>query len=348
VRAPDAATLIVAFALAVSPICAALQSATQQSAQPAAPEADPWNAPDVYRIPSDGVVSPLLLRDVKANYTADAMRARISGVVGLECIVERDGTVGAVRIVRSLDPVNGLDDEAVKTLKKWRFRPAMKEEVAVRSRVSVEMSFTLRMTAPKLEWPDMFSARPSDHANAPERWSEQVITAAEFQLTIRYPREWTVPKSLPPRMIFAIQRDDGRGPRGFAVAQPIPAAREIATAMSDDALRSLAARVSQQVANGSNAFELLKFGQIRTPDRLWFWVEMSRALDSGRSADAPPVADKMRLWVFTTTERGQQIGAFCSVLIPVGTSEADTKDLLERTGADFAEILTRISFRPGP
>ena len=39
-------------------------------------------------------------------------------------IVRTDGTVGAVRVIKSLDRVYGLDEEAIKTAKAWRFRPA--------------------------------------------------------------------------------------------------------------------------------------------------------------------------------------------------------------------------------
>jgi len=51
-----------------------------------------------------GLQMPTLLEEVKPHYTAEAMSAMIKGSVLLECIVLKDGTVGRVRIVRSLDP----------------------------------------------------------------------------------------------------------------------------------------------------------------------------------------------------------------------------------------------------
>ncbi|HSK10323.1 MAG TPA: TonB family protein, partial [Vicinamibacterales bacterium] len=61
--------------------------------------------------PGAGIDLPQVLREVKPQYTAEAMRAKIQGVVLLEAVVMPDGTVGDVRVVKSLDPVFGLDQE---------------------------------------------------------------------------------------------------------------------------------------------------------------------------------------------------------------------------------------------
>ena len=47
---------------------------------------------------------PSVLTEVKPSYTADAMRAKIQGVVMVEAVVLPDGGVGQVRVIRSLDP----------------------------------------------------------------------------------------------------------------------------------------------------------------------------------------------------------------------------------------------------
>ena len=72
------------------------------------------------------------------------MRARIQGVVRLQAIVLPDGSVGNGRIVRSLDDRFGLDDEALKTIKQWRFEPGRLEGRAVPVLIEVELTFTLR------------------------------------------------------------------------------------------------------------------------------------------------------------------------------------------------------------
>jgi periplasmic protein TonB len=96
-----------------------------------------------YRIGS-GVESPRLLRSVRPNYTSEAMRAKVQGVVRLEGIVLPDGTVGDVRVLRSLDAVFGLDEEAIKAAKQFRFAPGTRFGQPVAVIVSFEIEFTLR------------------------------------------------------------------------------------------------------------------------------------------------------------------------------------------------------------
>jgi protein TonB len=94
--------------------------------------------------PGNGVTQPTLIREVKPNYTADAMRAKIQGVVWLEAVVMENGSVGQVRVTRSLDPTFGLDLEAERTVKKWLFRPGTRLGQPVATLIEIEMSFTLR------------------------------------------------------------------------------------------------------------------------------------------------------------------------------------------------------------
>jgi len=55
-----------------------------------------------------------------------------------------DGSVGEAHIIRSLDQQFGLDKEALKTVKQWRFRPGMLKGQAVPVLIQIELSFTLR------------------------------------------------------------------------------------------------------------------------------------------------------------------------------------------------------------
>ena len=72
------------------------------------------------------------------------MRAKVQGVVLLECIVRPDGSVSDVNVVRSLDPTFGLDQEAIKAAKQWRFRPGTRFGEPVAVLVTIELTFTLR------------------------------------------------------------------------------------------------------------------------------------------------------------------------------------------------------------
>ena len=97
----------------------------------------------VYQV-GNGVVSPVLLIGPKPAYTSEAMRAKIQGVVLLQCVVEPDGSVTRCSVQRSLDKAFGLDQEAIKAAQRWRFRPGTRLGEPVAVQVGIEMSFTLR------------------------------------------------------------------------------------------------------------------------------------------------------------------------------------------------------------
>jgi TonB family protein len=84
---------------------------------------------------------PRLVREVKPLFTAEARRRKIQGSVILECVVEADGTVGQVRTLRSLESAFGLDQEAVKAAKQWRFSPGERNDVPVPVAVTIELTF---------------------------------------------------------------------------------------------------------------------------------------------------------------------------------------------------------------
>jgi protein TonB len=106
--------------------------------------------------PGNGITNPVLIKEVKPNYTGDAMRAKLQGVVEMEAIVLPDGSIdpGRIKITRSLDSTFGLDQQAIIAVKQWRFRPGTCSRrdgcgnvpfgQAVATIVSVELTFTLR------------------------------------------------------------------------------------------------------------------------------------------------------------------------------------------------------------
>jgi TonB family protein len=97
----------------------------------------------VYR-PGSGIEIPRILTEVKPQYTADAMRAKIQGVVEMEAVVMPDGSVGDVQITRSLDRTFGLDQKAIEAVKQWRFAPGTRFGKPVPVLVTIELTFTLR------------------------------------------------------------------------------------------------------------------------------------------------------------------------------------------------------------
>jgi protein TonB len=94
--------------------------------------------------PGSGVSMPRVLKEVKPQYTSDAMRAKIQGTVVLEAVVNPDGTVGNVEVIKSLDPTFGLDQEAMRAARQWRFMPGMLKGQPVPVLVTIELTFTLR------------------------------------------------------------------------------------------------------------------------------------------------------------------------------------------------------------
>ena len=101
-------------------------------------------AQDVVEGPQAGVTMPRIRSEVKPQYTAEAMRARIEGAVLMTAVVRTDGLPDDIRVTRSLDSEHGLDRQAVMALEQWRFEPGRRDGKPVAVRVTVEMHFTLK------------------------------------------------------------------------------------------------------------------------------------------------------------------------------------------------------------
>jgi TonB family protein len=99
-------------------------------------------ADDVYRTCDPDVQLPIALRQVHAQFTSDAMRAKVNGRVVLQGIVDRAGAVRDVVVLQPLEP--SLDAEAQRAFAQWVFRPATHMGQSVAMAITVEMIFTLR------------------------------------------------------------------------------------------------------------------------------------------------------------------------------------------------------------
>ena len=75
--------------------------------------------------PGSGVAPPVLLKEVRPGYTDEARRRFIEGDVLLEIVVKQDGSVGNVRVTRSLGA--GLEQKAIDAVRQWRFGPARRQ-----------------------------------------------------------------------------------------------------------------------------------------------------------------------------------------------------------------------------
>ena len=71
------------------------------------------------------------------------MRARIQGTVWVECVVQTNGACSDTKVVRSLDQTFGLDQEALKAARQFKFRPGVRMGEPVAVLVTIELSFSL-------------------------------------------------------------------------------------------------------------------------------------------------------------------------------------------------------------
>jgi TonB family protein len=110
-----------------------------QSASPPEPAPERSRVHDSHE---PGLTLPKVVSEARPHYTATAMRAKIEGTVILSAVVEKDGTVGDVKVLKALDP--GLDEEATRAAKQWRFEPGRKDGTPVPVIVTLELTFTLR------------------------------------------------------------------------------------------------------------------------------------------------------------------------------------------------------------
>ena len=124
----------------LSPVLVVILALLLVAGRPAAAQSLPFG---VYRAGDDGVTDPRAVRQVAPVYPIEAMRAGVHGIVRLEAIVGADGSVQDVRVVHSLDRIHGLDAEAVRAAKAWRFEAGLKDGAPVPVALTIEMTFAI-------------------------------------------------------------------------------------------------------------------------------------------------------------------------------------------------------------
>jgi TonB family protein len=95
----------------------------------------------LYRI-GGGVSAPVALNSVEAEFSDEARRAKYQGVCLISLIVDVHGDPQNPRVVRALGM--GLDEKALEAVKKYKFKPAMKDgKTPVPVMITVEVNFRL-------------------------------------------------------------------------------------------------------------------------------------------------------------------------------------------------------------
>jgi TonB family protein len=88
---------------------------------------------------------PIPEKNPMPTYPYNYRKSGIQGVVVLEVEVTEYGSVGEVKVMKSLLSEEGsLDEAAVNAVKDWKFKPALLKNKPVKSRVNIPIPFTLK------------------------------------------------------------------------------------------------------------------------------------------------------------------------------------------------------------
>jgi TonB family protein len=85
--------------------------------------------------------APALISKKEPGYSRRAKKDKVQGVVLLSLIVDVDGKAKQIHVENGLEP--GLDANAIKAVKLWRFKPGVKDGSPVPVRAKVEVHFRL-------------------------------------------------------------------------------------------------------------------------------------------------------------------------------------------------------------
>jgi protein TonB len=117
------------------------------SGVPEPPPPPPPPAPAAHepvRVGGD-VQRPALVHRVEPIYPPAAVVARLQGIVILEALVDRDGLVAEVKVLRSAGSI--LDREALTAVRQWRYSPLVRNGRRERFVLTVTLSFSVQNDA---------------------------------------------------------------------------------------------------------------------------------------------------------------------------------------------------------
>ena len=85
---------------------------------------------------------PEVIRKVMPEYPREALRDNIEGRVILMIVIDVEGNVIEVRVVRSIPP-KIFDDAAIEAMSQWKFKPAQQNGVPIKVRLAYPIEFSL-------------------------------------------------------------------------------------------------------------------------------------------------------------------------------------------------------------
>lgn len=90
-----------------------------------------------------GVTNPTLLWRTEPVYPELARRADLEGDVALQAVVQSDGSVGEIRVLRCSRPGVGFEEAAIDAVSRWRYSPALQDGRAVDVLMTVYVTFEI-------------------------------------------------------------------------------------------------------------------------------------------------------------------------------------------------------------
>jgi protein TonB len=88
------------------------------------------------------IAPPVKVFSPQPGYTEEARQARVQGIVILQAIIDAEGNVTDVRVLKGLP--EGLAESAVETVRNWRFKPATLEGKPVPVYFNFTINFSLQ------------------------------------------------------------------------------------------------------------------------------------------------------------------------------------------------------------
>jgi TonB family protein len=161
------------FAAAVAVLSTSRMAAAQQGTGGGGLEA---SHPDV-------VTPPALLARAEATYPPDALRAGLSGTVGLEVVVDDRGNVEDARVTTPAG--HGFDDAALAAVRRFTFEPAKRNGAAMRS--TVQLSYAFHPPPPPPPRQTMLLPAPPPLQQGPDQ--STLVVAARPRVPIGAPPE---------------------------------------------------------------------------------------------------------------------------------------------------------------
>jgi TonB family protein len=92
----------------------------------------------------NGVTAPELLHKIEPGYSLEARLAEVQGTAALSVVIGTDGKAADVQLRQGLG--YGLDEQALKAITQWTFKPGMRTGVPVPVSATIEVNFRLEIT----------------------------------------------------------------------------------------------------------------------------------------------------------------------------------------------------------